>query len=204
MAYMSQEKKKEIEPVVKAICRRFGVKATLSVRHHSTLVLSITEGRVDFIGSLVPEKFSEQRLAGIRKDGYLDVNPHAWRDSFSGPALAFLSEVMPALNDGNWDHSRIEEDYFNVGWYVDVDIGSYRKPYRLLAAPAPSAPAARSSASAAARKAVETRRAKATVVAMRPLASPAPVQGLPPGYRAVGVFTVALPPGTFPQKPGRA
>jgi hypothetical protein len=33
------------------------------------------------------------------------------------------------MNDGNWDKSDIQSDYFNVGWYVDVNIGKWNKPY---------------------------------------------------------------------------
>ena len=49
MAYMSQDKKKELAPLIKKVCKKYGVKATLSVRHHSTLVLNIKSGGVDFI-----------------------------------------------------------------------------------------------------------------------------------------------------------
>jgi hypothetical protein len=46
--------------------------------------------------------------------------------------LAFLNEVMPALNAGNWDRSDIQADYFNVGWYVNVHVGKWNKPYALV------------------------------------------------------------------------
>jgi hypothetical protein len=36
------------------------------------------------------------------------------------------------MNTGNWDESDIQTDYFNVGWYVDVKIGSWQKPYKVL------------------------------------------------------------------------
>ena len=40
MAYMSQERKAEITPKVKSILKKFGIKGSLSVRHHSTLSLT--------------------------------------------------------------------------------------------------------------------------------------------------------------------
>ncbi len=160
MAYMSQDKKKAIEAVVKPICKRYGVKATLAVRHNSTLVLNIAEGPIDFFGDRATERWradfanpqvAEERLAKDRASGNLDVNPYGWRESFKGAALAFLAEVMPALNDGNWDKSDSMTDYFNVGWYVDVNVGRWNKPYKLnpsipaappVPAPAPSPEAA--------------------------------------------------------------
>jgi hypothetical protein len=35
------------------------------------------------------------------------------------------------MNGGNHDNSDVQTDYFDVGWYVDVNIGSWDKPYTL-------------------------------------------------------------------------
>jgi hypothetical protein len=43
-----------------------------------------------------------------------------------------MQEVFAEMNDGNWDKSDIQSDYFNVGWYVDVNIGRWNKPYALV------------------------------------------------------------------------
>ena len=58
MAYMSQERKAEIAAVVKPILKKYGIKGSLAVRNHSTLVLNIRSGSIDFIGNwneVVPE-----------------------------------------------------------------------------------------------------------------------------------------------------
>ena len=49
MAYMNQETKKEKAPAIKAICKKYGVTASLAVRNHSTLVLNVRKGSIDFI-----------------------------------------------------------------------------------------------------------------------------------------------------------
>ena len=49
MAYVSQELKAKLAPKIKAICKKYGVKASLAVRHHSTLVLNVKSGKIDFI-----------------------------------------------------------------------------------------------------------------------------------------------------------
>ena len=59
----------------------------------------------------------------------IQVNPYWYKDHFNGESYHFLSEVIPAMNAGNWDESDIQTDYFNVGWYVDVNIGKWNKPY---------------------------------------------------------------------------
>ena len=119
MAYMSQEKKKQIAPHVKAICKRHGVKATLSVRNHSTLILTLSSGPIDF------------DTAG--HNGY-NINTYHYRThDYNQQAVKFLDEVLTAMNKGNHDNTDIMTDYFDVGWYVDINVGKWDKPYLLTA-----------------------------------------------------------------------
>jgi hypothetical protein len=139
MAYMSQEKKAKIAPVVKSILKKYGVKGSLAVRHHSTLVLNLKSGPIDFVENYIVtdnkvlhgNKMSEDQIAYIRKNQSIDVNPYWFKEHFSGVALSFLKEVFVAMNEGNHDRSDIQSDYFDVGWYVDVNIGKWNKPYEL-------------------------------------------------------------------------
>jgi hypothetical protein len=132
MAYMSQENKASKAPKIAKICKQFGVKATLAVRHHSTLVLNISSGPIDFIGNYnanVTRRNFGQEVQGWKADKYMDVNPYSYAENFSGPALKFLTAIMEVMHDGNWDKSDTQTDYFNVGWYVDVNVGKWNKPY---------------------------------------------------------------------------
>ena len=133
MAYMSQDKKAKIAPVVKAILKKYGVKGTLSVRHHSTLVLNIKSGSIDFIKNCneVCGKDHYQVSRGFQpiKDGHISVNPYHYKSHFSGRALKCINELLVAMNAGNHDNSEPQTDYFDVGWYVDVNIGKWDKPY---------------------------------------------------------------------------
>ena len=52
MAYMNSEKKAVIASKIKPILAKYGVKGSLSVRHHSTIVLTLKSGKIDFIGNL--------------------------------------------------------------------------------------------------------------------------------------------------------
>ena len=49
MAYVSQDLKAKIAPKVKSILNKHGIKGTLAVRNHMTLVLNISKGKIDFI-----------------------------------------------------------------------------------------------------------------------------------------------------------
>ena len=132
MAYVSQELKKSLAPVIKRICQKYGVKASLAVRHHSTLVLNIKSGSIDFLESYNRLGMQESRPDHLRftpETRYIGVNPYHYKRHFDGKALKFLSEVIPAMNKGNHDNSDIMTDYFDVGWYIDVNIGKWDKPY---------------------------------------------------------------------------
>lgn len=133
MAYMSQERKSQIAPWVKRALKKHGVKGTLAVRNHSTLVLNIKAGKIDFI-----QNYNETVGKTPRGFGYgspakdhIDVNPYWYHEHFSGKAKAFLTDIMAAMNNGNHNNSDASIDYFDVGWYVDVNIGNWNKPYVL-------------------------------------------------------------------------
>ena len=51
MAYMNQEKKKEIADLLKSKLKGKDIKYSLGVKHHSTIVMNIQGGGVDFIGN---------------------------------------------------------------------------------------------------------------------------------------------------------
>jgi hypothetical protein len=133
MAYVSQELKSKLSPAIKAVCKKYGIKASIAVRNHMTLCLNIKSGSIDFIGNSnrVCGADFYQVARGFKPNttGYDQVNPYHFQSHYDGDAKAFLSEVLAVMNDGNWDKSDIQTDYFNVGWYVDVNIGSWNKPY---------------------------------------------------------------------------
>ena len=109
----AQEKKAKISPKIKAILAKYKVKGSLAVRNHMTLCLNLKSGSIDF--------------------GTDRINEYWYKDHFADnpKALAFLSEVIPAMNIGNFDKSDVQTDYFHVGWYMSVNLGKWDKPYIL-------------------------------------------------------------------------
>jgi hypothetical protein len=133
MAYMSQEKKATIAPAIKAICKKYGVKASLAVSNHMTLVLNVKQGPIDFITNINETAGKRYNSASwTPAEGSIQVNPYWYNEHFSGTAKDFLAEVLTAMNVGNHDRSNAMVDYFDVGWYVDVNIGKWNKPYVLV------------------------------------------------------------------------
>src|SRR5210317_2339261 len=51
MAYVSQELKKKLSPSIKAVLKKYGMKGSIAVNNHSTLVVNLKEGALDLIGA---------------------------------------------------------------------------------------------------------------------------------------------------------
>jgi len=139
MAYMNQETKKKIVASVKPILKKYGVKGTFAVRNHSTIVLNVKSGKLDFIENYLATdaalphagKMSQDQIDYIRKHKTLDVNPYWFQNHFSGKVRSFLLEVFSAMKKaGSWyDNSDAQIDYFDTAYYVDVNIGKWSDPY---------------------------------------------------------------------------
>ena len=115
MAYMSQENKKTLAPAIKSVLKEYNMKGSIGVDNHSTLVVNLKEGHIDF---------------GSTNDS---VNPY-WIDKhYTGIAQQFLNELKDAMMAGNYNNSDIMTDYFDVGWYIDINVGKWNKPYILTA-----------------------------------------------------------------------
>ena len=124
MAYMNQEKKAVIAAKLKPVLKKYGVKGTLSVRNHSSIVLNVKSGPVDFI-----KDYGDAEDA--RKFG-IQVNPYWFEEHFTGKSKKFLKEAFDALKGaGYYDNSDAQIDYFDTAYYYDINIGRWNKPYEL-------------------------------------------------------------------------
>jgi hypothetical protein len=141
MAYMNQDKKAKIVAAVKPILKKYGIKGTFAVRNHMTIFLNIKSGKIDFVENFIQtdqaspcaKKMSDDQVAYIRKNKSIDINPYWFQEHFSGKAKAFLSEVIPAMKAADWyDRSDAQVDYFDTAYYVDVNVGSWNKPYEVV------------------------------------------------------------------------
>ena len=124
MAYMNQEMKAKIAKNLKPVLKKYGVKGTLSVSNHSTIVLTLKSGKIDFIADYGDSE--DARKFGI------DVNPYWFHEHFTGTSKAFLTEAFRALKSADWyDDSDIQTDYFNTAYYFRINVGKGNKPYIL-------------------------------------------------------------------------
>jgi hypothetical protein len=136
MAYVSKETKARIEPQIKAILKRFKLKGSLSVDHGSQLVLKIKSGALDFIGNCNETQNAKTHgnnpLWTTAVDN-IDINHFHYRTQFTGEVLECVHAIVEAMNDGNHDRSDAQSDYFDVGWYISIRVGSWNRPYELAA-----------------------------------------------------------------------
>jgi hypothetical protein len=140
MAYVGKDLKVKVVELLKAAfpgtAKARGFKYSLAVNNHSTLVLTISEGSVDFIGNYLENvKKNDYRYDNVEVGpiDHLQANTHHMDKHFSGQALDILTKIKDILNTDNWDESDIMTDYFNVGHYISINIGKWDKPYRFLA-----------------------------------------------------------------------
>lgn len=129
-AYFSQDMKKAIEPEITKLMKSYGMTGRLSINNHSTVVLNVREGKIDFENEYNTDK--KWNGGESRKwNGYVQsANYHidtTWKKDSN--AQKFLTSAYKILNRNNHDNSDIQTDYFDVGFYVSINIGTWDKPY---------------------------------------------------------------------------
>ena len=131
MAHMTQDQKKIIQPQIKALAKKYGVNFTLAVDHHSAIVLNIRSGWLDFLENY---QNTRKRDYDIHERGYLNLSfKRKVEDNFTGDCQAFLMGAMDILYSMNYyNNSDCYRDYFDVAYYVDINIGKWDKPYLFL------------------------------------------------------------------------
>jgi hypothetical protein len=124
MAYMNQDKKSKIAAALKQVVPA-NWKYSLRVRHHSTIVMTISAAPVDLIGAHKQSEYFDPAT-----ETYTTVNNYHFRSHLDDECVADVFEkIFECLNLDNFDESDIQTDYFHVGHYVDLNIGSWDKPF---------------------------------------------------------------------------
>jgi hypothetical protein len=137
MAYVSQEDKKNLAPAIKTILKNYGLKGSLSIRHHSTLVLTIKSGTIDFCemsDRLGKKKAEWEDREFYPCDGTIQVNEYHIESHFEGKAAECLKKLKDALEGPDFFcEDDAMTDYFHRSHYIDINIGRWNKPYILEA-----------------------------------------------------------------------
>lgn len=115
MAYISSEQVKEMREKIKELFpTKNGWKFSIRRLHHSTVSLTIERAPVRFIEESIPNR---------------SLNTY-YLERYNNSDI--LLKLKAILMDGNFDKSDSQTDYFHVGWYIDMNIGSHVKPFELF------------------------------------------------------------------------
>ncbi len=139
MAYISKEQVKQKRVLISALCKKYNVSATVSGSNSSTLTATIRSGSIDFLGNYVDTvsgnwlncQQQKDNALFYKKRGYMTVNHYCIEKQLSGIALDFMLELLEIMKIGHYDNSDIMTDYFDIAWYIGINIGVWDKPYIL-------------------------------------------------------------------------
>lgn len=131
MAYMSQEKKALIAAELKKVMPKTW-KYTVGVNHHSTIVLTIACAPVDLVAEwnrvCQENHHGPEHIPFNPATSHIQVNEFYLERQFD-KSLPLFKKIKECLNTGNHDRSDMMTDYFDVGWYVSINIGRWNKPF---------------------------------------------------------------------------
>ena len=130
MAYISQEDKKTLTPAIKAVFKKYGLKGTISIKNHITLCANVSAGRLDLLGAA-------KQVGSLRSTGYYQANPYRptnekYKD-INKDIFNFYEELKKAMRGALWfDKSDLMTDYHHTAYFMDINIGRWDKPYKLI------------------------------------------------------------------------
>jgi len=125
MAYISAAKTREIKKRLNKAFPKF--KFSVRNRNYSSVDVTIVSGPVRF--DLTDEARRIATWSPEKNPSYMQLN-HYHLHSYTHSEL--LEKMVAIINDGNYDRSDIMTDYFDVGWYVHLSMGSWDKPYEVV------------------------------------------------------------------------
>ena len=121
MAYMNQENKKRLATLAKAVLPS-DWKVSFSVKHNSGITATISKAPASVMADYISN--TEYKRP--------QVNIYHLEKSWKGETLKTLEKLNQALHTGNHNRSDIQSDYFDVGWYVDIEFGKWNKPCEFI------------------------------------------------------------------------
>ena len=123
MAYIGQKEKKELAPAIKNVLKTYGMKGSIGIDNHSSLVVNVKEGVLDFTDHFT------------HGDGYIQVNTYHIDNWYSGTIKNFLNDLVKAMKGANWyNNTDAMIDYFDIAYYVYINIGQWDKEYKVVEA----------------------------------------------------------------------
>ena len=116
MAYISTEEVKVIrEELKKNFPSRLGWKLSIVRRDYLSLSISIIKAPFE--------------LRNDQKNAYEEVNQYWIESRENKQSIPPLKKIFEIANKNNYDRSDVQSDYFDVGYYLNISIGHFGKPF---------------------------------------------------------------------------
>lgn len=123
MAYISTEEVKVIrEELKKNFPSQLGWKLSIVRRDYLSLSISIIEAPFE--------------LRNDVKNDYEQVNSYWITSRENKQSIPVLKKILKIANKNNYDRSDVQSDYFDVGFYLNLSIGHFGKPFTQRGNPA--------------------------------------------------------------------
>ena len=115
MAYISKEQVKSVRDNLKSFK---GYKFSVTRSHYSSINVAILSAPYELRDDITRE--------------HEQVNQYHIDSRDNIEAIDFLNSVYDIVNAGNYNNSDVQSDYFDVGFYVNISIGRYDKPFQVI------------------------------------------------------------------------
>ena len=116
MAYISTEEVKVIrEELKKNFPSRLGWKLSIVRRDYLSLSISIIQAPFE--------------LRNDQNNDYEQVNQYWIESRENKQSIPPLKKIFEIANKNNYNRSDVQSDYFDVGYYLNISIGHFGKPF---------------------------------------------------------------------------
>ena len=116
MAYISTEEVKVIrEELKKNFPSRLGWKLSIVRRDYLSLSISIIKAPFE--------------LRNDQNNSYEPVNQYWIESRENTQSIPPLKKIFEIANKNNYNRSDVQSDYFDVGYYLNISIGHFGKPF---------------------------------------------------------------------------
>ena len=138
MAYITQEMKRELAPGINNVLKKYGCKGSISTPNRTMLMVTISQGPIDFIGKANKEGKEHSEWTGRTFhpiEGSYQENPYRYAENYDGPldkADQFLNELRDAMRGTlYYNNDDMMTDYFDSAYFMSINIGKWNKHYQL-------------------------------------------------------------------------
>ena len=136
MAYITKEQVAEKRNAIKAAFPASkGWKFSIRLQDYSSISVTILQGPVEFrIKNKNPayeNDYYARRDEMFGTTPITDVQVNKYNtDCYDAETKKVIDKLNEIIEEGNYNNSRPEVDYFDVGWWSSLKIGDYNNNYK--------------------------------------------------------------------------